>query len=219
MPRTSICWLKCTRRSAVSYEADDAVVGRRLRVTFLYSEFEMASSRFRSIVVRIWPKPTIAFLPVSSSTSPTASCPWIRTFTPGSMVLGLTRSAFCSGASCVAALALRSARRCSRARSCSILRSMAPSSAGACSSESLYCSILRRTSRVCSLSACDSRITRIVFSIWRLASAVICWACAFASLSRRFRSALIVSSSVLYFSASSSTRFSVWCILSRFCSQ
>lgn len=45
----------------MSYEAGDAVVGRRLRVTFLYSEFEMASSRFRSIVVRIWPKPDDRF--------------------------------------------------------------------------------------------------------------------------------------------------------------
>ncbi len=169
------------------------VRARSGRTCRLYSELEMASSRSSATVVKIWPKATVAFLPLISVTSPAPSCPLMRTLPP---TFTSSVSAAAAGPSTTSPWrALRSRRCCWRRSTFSISRSIRACCWGVSvrpsTSFSRNSSSSRRAKRVISFSACASLITRMVFSICLLASATSARASSRASCRMRLRSCLM----------------------------
>ena len=194
MPRTSMWSLKLSLRDEMSTDTTvRAVTGR---IASRYSLFETTVSRLLSTVVRICPKATCARLPFTDCTTPTISCPAMRTFDPATTSRGFSGSGAAVSAAFAPCRALRSSRRCRRRSMRSISRATAASFSdeSACSTVSRKSSSSLRASRVNSFSACASRIVRIVFSICRLASAISCCASCLAFFSISCRSARIFAS-------------------------
>ena len=194
MPRTSIWSLKLSLRAEISTETTvRAVCGR---VASRNSLFDTTVSSFLSTVVSICPKATCAFFPLTDCTTPTISCPAMRTLEPGSTSRGLGGSGAAAAACASPRWVLRSMRRWRRRSIRSISRATCASfsAVSACSTASRKSSSSRRASRVSSFSACASRMVLIVFSICLLASAISRWASCLAFFRISCRSDLIFAS-------------------------
>ena len=167
------------------------------RVASRYSLFETTVSSPLSTVVSICPNATCARFPFTDCTTPTISCPAMRTFDPATTSRGFSGCGAASpAAGCAPCCALRSARRRRRRSIRSISRATAASfpASSAFSTASRKSSSSRRASRVSSFSACASRMVLIVFSICLLASAINCRASCLAFFRISCRSARIFAS-------------------------